>query len=213
MPIIKDYTNKKFACLTLVTKVRSGGSGVGVIWLAHCDCGNQVDVRAKEVAAGRIRSCGKCQLGRDLRNTSRMRTDRTTKGERAWYMRYVRIAFKKKKKFELTPAQFLDITKQDCFLCGKSAARSETGLSEVGLLLDTENYALDNCIPICRECRKYKGTTNILEFLEYNYRVTSSVLRRGNVLSLQDFSEDQLISISVQERLLLHHFKTILQRD
>ena len=54
-----DYEGQRFGKLTVKAPTRRVKDHV--LWLAECDCGTQVEVRAHQLANGTIDSCGKCQ--------------------------------------------------------------------------------------------------------------------------------------------------------
>ncbi len=176
MPRIINYQNKKFGALTLVVRLRSGGSGVGSIWMASCDCGNSVEVRAREVANGRRKTCGKCQLGRNLARAGRMRRDRFSKLETQAYSRLFRTAARRNKKVGFTPPEHVNIIHRNCSYCNTPAHQSSTGLNHAALIVDKLDYTLDNVDTICSKCRDYKQDHNRQDFLDMCMAVTMELL-------------------------------------
>src|SRR5581483_12220365 len=59
---VHDHTGKRFGRLTVVRRVKSVKPGVPV-WLCRCDCGKTTRVRAGNLRAGTVASCG-CMLRR-----------------------------------------------------------------------------------------------------------------------------------------------------
>lgn len=49
--------NKKYGRLTLLTCLGAKGRK-GVVWLCRCDCGDEIKVRASNLASGTTKSCG-----------------------------------------------------------------------------------------------------------------------------------------------------------
>lgn len=172
MPTKINYTAMKFHHLILSHKVRAGGKGVGAIWSALCDCGNIVDVVAKDVANGRRKTCGKCKLGQDLRRIGRMRSDRSNKAERLSYSRHFRAAVRRHKKFDLGSSYFLELVRDTCTWCERPAHESKSGLNEVGLIVDSGSFTPENVETICLSCKEFKGKRSAQEFLDLCHRVS-----------------------------------------
>lgn len=166
MTRIINYQNKKFHSLTLIARIRVGGKGVGAIWLAQCDCGNTREVAARQVANGRIKTCGKCPSGRDLARGRRIRTDRTTKEQRKSYKRYLNTPRNANGLAAIPIAQFLELIAENCSYCGALARQSRSGLNEITRVVDSEGFTLQNLEPICRCCKEFKGTHNRIDFLD-----------------------------------------------
>lgn len=164
---IINYQNKRFHSLTLITRLRVGGKGVGAIWIAQCDCGETREVAARMVANGRIKSCGKCQLGRDLTRLRRVRTDRYTKEQRKAFRRYMKTADRRHVPFTIPLVQFFELTKEDCTLCHKPARESDTGVQELSLIEDRQGYTPENTVASCKRCRDFQGRHNLQEVLEF----------------------------------------------
>ena len=58
-----DYTNARYGKLTIVRPIKRDAKGIHLYWLAKCECGTQVEVRAHQLkgGVGLIDSCGRCQ--------------------------------------------------------------------------------------------------------------------------------------------------------
>jgi hypothetical protein len=171
-----DYTNKKYNSLTFVRYARPGGKGVGAYWLLTCDCGNKVTKLAKDVRAGRVKSCGNCQTFR--------RHKAATLGEKERTRRAIAKAIKRAAwegaEWGLTPAQYTSIISGVCRFCGENKDR---GVVPVRV---EEGYTLGNCLPECGVCRRYRGISNLADFLDYIYKVIA------NQLNLKELGIDRL---------------------
>ncbi len=55
----RNHTGKHLGKLTI--KYPVGHDNSHLLWLAECECGTQVEVRAQQIVSGVIDSCGKCQ--------------------------------------------------------------------------------------------------------------------------------------------------------
>lgn len=53
----KELTGERFGRLTVIEKTEERQAGYAV-WRCRCDCGNEKTVTAKELKAGRVKSCG-----------------------------------------------------------------------------------------------------------------------------------------------------------
>lgn len=169
MPRKIDYTGKKYGALTLLAQVREGSAGMGVVWLAQCDCGKTREVIAKDVSRGRLLTCGSCQLKYELRGSGRSRKNKTDTAKRQVYAAYVRSAITRGIKWELIPEQFIKITQKNCTYCGTIPSNNWKRMgymyNGVDRIDNTEGYTLDNCIPCCTMCNKMKMDHNLFDFL------------------------------------------------
>jgi hypothetical protein len=166
-----DYSNMKFGHLTLLRYARAGGRGVGRVWLAKCDCGSEVEVVAKDVVAGRVKSCGrKCEYSRKLRGASRARTIKLHAAERRLYLRHYRYSIARGISWDLGPGDFRRLISECCTYCGERPGTQvgQTGLlyNSVDLVEAVAGYTPGNVNPICRSCKVLKGNLNTKEFLE-----------------------------------------------
>ena len=54
----KDLTGKRFGKLVVKEKLQKRRGGRRIVYLCHCDCGNDVEVRGEDLTQGKTRSCG-----------------------------------------------------------------------------------------------------------------------------------------------------------
>lgn len=73
-----DYTDTVLGKLTVRYPIEreqyinsQGRQDSHVRWLAECECGTQVSIRAHQISANRVRSCGRCQV-EHAKTTERM---------------------------------------------------------------------------------------------------------------------------------------------
>jgi len=59
MKLATDHTGKRMGKLTIRRPIRS--TEQHLIWLAECECGTQVEIRASQIQHSTIDSCGRCQ--------------------------------------------------------------------------------------------------------------------------------------------------------
>jgi hypothetical protein len=175
MPVQIDYKGRKYNALTLLAYVKPGGQGIGAVWLAKCDCGNTRQVSARAVVAGRIKSCGKCPLGLGIRSEGISRAARLKGIERRLYVRYLKEALSQKAEFDLTPSQFLNMTKEPCQLCGTNQALLSNSYNLIHRLDRKKGYTLDNLCTCCPTCSPHLGRTNVADALENMRKIIAYV--------------------------------------
>jgi hypothetical protein len=176
----KDYAGNKYGHLTLIRYLKPGGSGVGAIWLARCDCGTERELIARTAVHGRIRSCGNCQYSRELTAAGATRGSRIRAGQRRLYVRYLNKAVTRGITWTLTPEQFIDIITKPCVYCGTDpdqannpARMRHSGLDRVESHI---GYTPDNCIAACSICRAMKGDLNASDFLEKIQKISRRLM-------------------------------------
>lgn len=174
-----DYSGSKFNHLTLVKYARSGGKGRGAIWLARCDCGTTKEVVAKDIAKGRVKTCGKCDYTRRLMVENRTPSARTSSPKKKLYARYISKALEKGHIWELTLQEFHEITRKPCIYCDvapyKKIKRAKFLYNGIDLLDRDKGYTLDNSVPCCSKCNRMKGPLNYLEFLEIVVQIYETI--------------------------------------
>jgi hypothetical protein len=177
-------SGNKYGHLTLVEKSRGRGPGKSAMWWARCDCGSLKEVDKKEVLRGRIRTCGICQYARRLRE---IRTTPSVSKKRAIQTLYGRLIYeagRNEKKVELSPDQFIDIIRGNCYFCEanpNSVARgSSLRYNHVSRLELQNDYTLTNCIAVCPACKKMTAGLNASTFLDKLITIYSVLSRHTN---------------------------------
>ena len=167
---LNNISGKKFGRLTTTEKCRSKKckNGTRIDWYCVCDCGKHKFVSAYSLTSGHTKSCG-C-LSRDTKKLPYgIATLRQT------YKHYIRNATNRNYKFELTIQQFKSIVKMNCFYCGrcntsKTKSRSDNGdflYTGIDRLKNTVGYTIDNCVPCCVHCNRFKGDRAEDEMLKH----------------------------------------------
>lgn len=143
---------------------------MGAIWKARCECGSIVDVRAKEVAAGRITTCGKCQLKHKNKQERRNHILEVNGSYRRLFNKYVMDALRKEIQWELTPEQVRNIVTKPCIYCAANssvmAPNSRTYINLVERMDPTIHYHIANVGPVCKECKHWKNGSNSTNFVQ-----------------------------------------------
>lgn len=189
-----DHKGQKYNHLTMLYPTRSGGGGVGMFWMAQCDCGTMKEVRGSEAKLGYIKTCGKCeyhsQLLLEASKKSALNKD-PKRPMREAYASYATGAISRNLEWKLTPEQFEEIVKQNCTYC-QAAPREYyrkvrkgkgRGLKAIRNGIDRINnnvgYTFNNCTACCATCNRIKGTMDIVEFakqISRMYEVLKQVL-------------------------------------
>lgn len=174
-----DHTGQKYHHLTMLYPTRSGGGGVGMFWMAQCDCGTTKEIRGSEAKKGYIKTCGKCQYHSQLLTEASKKSGLNRNSKRPMWEAYVRCAgdaARRGYEWKLTPEQFEEIVTKNCTYCQaapkeycrKTRKGKGQGLKLVRNGIDRVNnqigYTLDNCVPCCGICNRMKGTMGIIDF-------------------------------------------------
>lgn len=189
-----DHKDKKYNHLTMLYPVRSGGGGVGMFWMAQCDCGNLKEVRASEAKLGYVKTCGKCEYHSTLLTKAAVKSAATRdpkSAEREFLSRYVHGALKRNYVWALTPEQFSEIIKQNCTYCDappreyKRKARKFKGrgmrimANGIDRIDSTLGYIPNNVVPCCTVCNRMKLAMKPGEFLAHVFKVAQHIKSTG----------------------------------
>ncbi len=153
------YKGKKFNKLEMLYKSRSGGANIGILWIAQCDCGNLLEVVAKDVRAGRRKSCGNCHTRLGIQPV----VHPIPKGRRAEYRRLVREAGGPGPHLEISISDFNALIGKRCLICAKQGGQL------YWTSLKCERISQNLCT-LCDTCRGHWNGDNIAKFLEYILR-------------------------------------------
>jgi len=189
-----DHKDKKYHHITLLRPTRSGGAGVGVMWLGQCDCGKMKEYRATDVAHGRVKSCGSCEhhsallKGRPPKNSTR------EAGLRAHLRRYINSALKRGIPWHLSPEQFAAITEQECTYCGaaprgykarvlgRRRRTTTTIMNGIDRVDSKKGYTQDNVVPCCSVCNRMKMALDVVDFIDQCEKITKRMQQARNLL-------------------------------
>lgn len=193
----RDLKDQKYHHLTMLHRSRSGGAGVGTFWLAQCDCGSIKEVRGSDVAAGRIKTCGKCEFHSAILHTRPPAPAPREKGIRAHLRRYIESALKRGISWLLTPEQFAEITEQQCTYCGAEprAYRSRNPSRRRGIMItymngidrvdSSQGYTLANTVPCCSVCNRMKMAMNADIFIDQCRKIATRMAEAQKMLDEQ----------------------------
>lgn len=155
---MKDYTGQRFRHLELLCYARPGGSGVGAVWKARCDCGKVQEVVAKSVVAGRVGSCGKCKYHRDLIKSEKERRLKLRSKNRQLLSSHISHASRKNLKWELSVKEFDDLVSQGCCLCEEKVQGVHSNRSD-------GHYTPGECFGLCGWCTRMLDGRKLEELL------------------------------------------------
>lgn len=193
---MKLILGTKFTRWTVIKEAGSNKHG-HLIWLCRCDCGNEKTVAGTSLRFGHSKSCG-ClnkeivgNIGRERKGTPNLllRLPRGFSGMNSLYGEYTRSAKKKGLSFKIDKFQFIHITQERCFYCGKSpGSRRKTprgkgngdyifnGIDRVD---NDKGYNLNNVVPCCKECNIGKQVETQEAFITRSVRIAKL---RGNII-------------------------------
>jgi hypothetical protein len=166
-----DLTGKRFERLLVIKRAESyrGLSGKTVtMWLCKCDCGNEKIVSRSALISGNTKSCG-C-----YNEAIHTLPDKEASINRI-YSIYKYHAEKRKLPFELSKEEFLQLTRKNCYYCGKQPSNIQKNIHNQGDFtyngIDRINplfgYTINNVVSCCWECNKAKGKRNMEDFIKW----------------------------------------------
>jgi hypothetical protein len=101
------------------------------------------------------------------------------------YHGYIKAAKDRGYAFNLTRAEFVKLTQQDCVYCGSAPGNVYkylrkkdkphgnfvyNGVDRIG---NTVGYTTDNCVPCCGTCNKMKAALDVSTFIKHIKRIAA----------------------------------------
>lgn len=167
----KDHTDRVYGRLTMLSYARSGGGGVGAIWMASCSCGNILEVVAKDCQAGKRTSCGMCGKGLGLVGAAGIPASGVPKGHRRAFRALVRKARDLEGGVQFNVQDYLRVVKNRCVACNVRGTVAEWG--------DPKGPGdPTNLIPICVTCSTHRRGLNVVKWLEFIMRISNVITRK-----------------------------------
>lgn len=167
-----NHAGKTVGRLTILNEwKRTNGN---TLWKAKCVCGNETWVYAGHLTAKSTQSCGCLRTENAIKQRSIYRPSAPLKrqdGASAFitlYNNYRKKAIKRNLNFQLTPDEFMRITKENCHYCGMQPKQRIYGggrkVSGSGAYVyngidrkdSSKGYSLDNSLPCCGNCNYMK---------------------------------------------------------
>lgn len=133
-----------------------------------CECGN-VKIGALITNVKYQKSCNKCQ---------NRGVTKKPYGESSFnnlYNRYKQNAKNRGYDFFLTKEKFRELTKKNCFYCGREPDKvmktkrcnGEYLYNGIDRMDNTKGYSLENSVPCCKFCNLTKNDTSFIEFINW----------------------------------------------
>jgi hypothetical protein len=137
------------------------------------------EVRAKYLTAGRIKTCGKCELGRRLMATGGKSRAKGEKAVSLLYNRYIKQEMEGGSTYILDVSEFTNKIQENCTFCGRSPLQRKKGpkipYHSIVPLVRGQVVTAKDLIACCNKCERWKGSSNYLEFLEHVYNIVRNV--------------------------------------
>ena len=130
----------------LYTDTRDGAA----VWTWRCDCGNEKDIKAKIVTAGRTRTCGTCQLKHKLKATSLGSTLAKNRRLVREFQKYIRISQRRGLKWALSIEEFNRLATSECTLCRNPPPSK--GWNKVEPQSKKDGFTVGGCYSRCQGC-------------------------------------------------------------
>lgn len=137
-----------------------------VHWLCNCKCGNQLWIISSNINRQKVKSCGCLRQDKKV-NRFGLAT------QNKLYSNYRSRAKRKNIEFSISKKDFLMLTKEVCYYCGKhpsSVLKSDCNNGDlvyngIDRLKNSLGYILDNCVSCCSRCNIAKNKLSESEFL------------------------------------------------
>lgn len=171
-----DISGKKFGKLTAIKavgkKLSSTGKIKSTLWECQCDCGNIIITTRNNLYISK--SCG-CTRLEHIKNLSKSlgRLKPSGWSARNKLMRkYEAQAGYRNLEWNLSIEQFNNLTKQNCYYCGKEPSQivklkgcnGEYIYNGIGRIDNTSGYVMENCVSCCKTCNIAKAAMSVKEF-------------------------------------------------
>lgn len=178
--ILKNYINKKFGRLTILSLNRLDDNYGKTNWNKYmnckCDCGKEVVVLLSNLNAKKTQSCGCLSID-------------THKSKNPWNLEWrvykYHCADSRLLQFNIEEKDFITLVTSKCHYCG-SVPQTKTragkllrnGIDRINYSL---GYELSNCVPCCFTCNKAKGKMSYQEFLNWINSIKNHIIPQINI--------------------------------
>jgi len=181
----EDLTGQRFGKLVAMELVKATGDK-RTYWLCQCDCGKTKVIASRNLKQGTTLSCG-CYKKEKLAQVNTLEESQASIN--ALFSVYKHTAKSRGYDFLLTKDEFLYLTKQNCFYCGKepsqiSRSQSNTGnyiYNGIDRVNNFNGYTIENCVPCCGECNVAKSNKTIKQFFEWIERIYNYSIKNKEV--------------------------------
>lgn len=188
----KDYTDRKFGMLTVLSRDWSERKDHNPHWKCKCDCGEETIASLSNLKKGSIVSCGCFGLQQAKKRAKTLNTKE--EGDSAFnsiLYTYKYNADKRDIEFNLTDEQFRDLIFNDCGYCGappNNKAKNRYGNGDViynGIdrIDNAVGYERDNCVTCCQNCNRAKYKMSYQEFINWIKNIYDRCIEQLNQVS------------------------------
>jgi hypothetical protein len=173
-----DLTDKKFGRLTVIKK--DNNKYKRIRWLCKCDCGKEKTVFGEDLKNGHTQSCGCYKKEMQSLPFGESNANKL-------FNKYKRMANQRKVIFELSKENFFELTKQDCFYCGKIPSSIAKGIRTNGYYIyngidridSNKGYTIENTVACCGRCNEAKMAETQEDFFEWIKIVHNNLSNKG----------------------------------
>lgn len=174
-PRVIDLAGQRFGKLSVQSLVPKRSKGGKTKWICECDCGNIIEAFSTNLRRGYTIGCGKCRS--NIANQHGRYDLKTYDSSFNEFLRTVKGNAKRRGfVFELTEQGVRDISKQNCFYCGRSPYKSKRVRNNFGSgyvyngidrVDNSKGYMTNNCVPCCETCNRMKLKLDVDEFKQH----------------------------------------------
>lgn len=194
-----DISGQRFGKLVAIRvarrETRSNG-GTSILWECRCDCGNTHVVSRTSLYTARSCGCSHVEQAKRLGREKRKSVGHSARNK--LMKKYEAQAEYRNLEWKLSTEQFNEITKQNCYYCGKEPSqivnlRGCNGVyvyNGIDRLDNSKGYSIENCVPCCGVCNKAKMVMSENEFSEWISRVYINFASKRAIKPCLDFQGD-----------------------
>ncbi len=160
----RNEIGNRYGRLVVVSKADRKGSRVE--WQCHCDCGNEVIVRAQSLRSGNTKSCG-------CIDRERKTLPNGVAAFNSLYNSYRLSAKRRNYEWSLTKEQVHELTTQPCYYCGTNPMQSYQGrngnyiYNGIDRIDSKMGYVPLNTVSCCLHCNYAKREMTSVEFANW----------------------------------------------
>lgn len=180
---VKNLVGKRFGRLVVVRELEKRGRNKQRLWECKCDCGKITKVTTEHLTNNHTKSCGCLKKENAARIGKKRLLPNNQANKNQLFCNYKRQARIQGCEFNLLKEDFLKLTSQNCFYCGREPSqthkhsKSSDGYIYNGIdrLDNTRGYSKSNCVPCCDMCNKAKGNRTLKEFVNWANRLGTRI--------------------------------------
>lgn len=177
-----DLTGQKFGKLTVIKRVKAPEhvKNKRTYWLCKCECGKENIILRGDLKSKKTVSCGCYNIEKNRKAYGQAAINDLIDN-------YKRKSICRNISFELSDEKFLELTKKNCFYCGKkpsniSKNRNNNGdyiYNGIDRIDSSKGYTIENTVPCCKRCNQAKSSETQSDFFEWIKTVHSNLSNKG----------------------------------